>query len=236
MPELPEVETVVRDLGPQLSGRRVESLQLTRDPLIRDRLIRYPTARQFVERLRGRVIASVTRRGKYIVMPLLDAAPGHAAASGQEAASLNGASGQRLIVHLGMTGHLRLWEPEEMPVKEARAPAENRHGGAPRDAASRGRDARRLASAWARGVIACRAGVATPERLSALRSRRAGAERRVMTQAKEPPRERQVLFEIWRRRSECDAAGGRTKPKRQNEANVSSCHPGRARSARAGTQ
>ena len=117
MPELPEVETVVRDLGPQLSGRRVESLQLTRDPLIRDRLIRYPTARQFVQRLRGRVISSVARRGKYIVMPLLHAAPGHSAASGPEAASLNGASAQRLIVHLGMTGHLRLWEPEEAPVK-----------------------------------------------------------------------------------------------------------------------
>jgi len=39
-----------------------------------------------------------------------------------------------------------------MPVKEARTPAENRHGGAPRDAASRAWDARRLASAWARGV------------------------------------------------------------------------------------
>src|SRR5437867_576775 len=103
MPELPEVETVVRDLGPQLSGRRVESLQLTRDPLIRARLIRYPTARQFVQRLRGRVITSVARRGKYIVMPLLDAASGHTAAF------LNGASAQRLIVHLGMTGHLRLW-------------------------------------------------------------------------------------------------------------------------------
>ena len=117
MPELPEVETVVRDLGPQLSGRRVESLQLTRDPLIRDRLIRYPTARQFVQRLRGRVITSVARRGKYIVMPLLDAASGHTAALGHEAARLNGASAQRLIVHLGMTGHLRLWEPEEAPVK-----------------------------------------------------------------------------------------------------------------------
>lgn len=105
MPELPEVETVVRDLRPQLSGRRVESLQLTRDPLIRGRLIRYPTARQFVQRLHGRTITSVTRRGKYIVMPLHDAG------------SPNGASGRRLIVHLGMTGHLRLWEPEEAPVK-----------------------------------------------------------------------------------------------------------------------
>src|SRR5438034_11454122 len=115
MPELPEVGTVVQDWRPQLSGRRIESLQLTRDRVIQDRLIRYPTARQFVQRLRGRTIASVARRGKYIVMPLLDAAKGQAAAQGE--GSPNGPGAQRLIVHLGMTGHLRLWEPEEAPVK-----------------------------------------------------------------------------------------------------------------------
>ncbi len=123
MPELPEVETVVRDLRPQLSGRRIESLQVTRDQRVLERLIRHPTARQFVQRLRGRIITSVTRRGKYIVMPLHDADQGHAAdqglaaAQGHDAASPNGAGAQRLIVHLGMTGHLRLWEPEEAPVK-----------------------------------------------------------------------------------------------------------------------
>src|SRR2546428_1632451 len=117
MPELPEVETVVQDLRPQLSGRRIESLQLTRDRVIEDRLIRYPTARQSGQRLRGRTITSVSRRGKYIVMPLQDAAQGQPAAKRQEAASPNGAGSERLIVHLGMTGHLRLWEPEEAPVK-----------------------------------------------------------------------------------------------------------------------
>jgi formamidopyrimidine-DNA glycosylase len=98
MPELPEVEIVVRDLQPQLSGRRVESVHLSRDPLILARLIRYPTPSQFGRRLRGRTIRAVERRGKYIVMPLEN-------------------NGQRLIVHLGMTGHLRLWEPEEAAVK-----------------------------------------------------------------------------------------------------------------------
>jgi formamidopyrimidine-DNA glycosylase len=98
MPELPEVETVVRDLRPQLSGRVITSVQLTPDPAIRGRLIRYPTPTKFVRRLRGRTIRSVERRGKYIVMPLDE-------------------NGQRLIVHLGMTGHLRVWEPEETPVK-----------------------------------------------------------------------------------------------------------------------
>ncbi|TMC46553.1 MAG: bifunctional DNA-formamidopyrimidine glycosylase/DNA-(apurinic or apyrimidinic site) lyase [Chloroflexi bacterium] len=98
MPELPEVETVARDLRPQLSGRRIESVQLTRDPAIRGRLVRYPNPTWFVRRLRGRTIRSVERRGKYLVMPLDD-------------------DGERLVVHLGMTGHLRLWEPEEAAVK-----------------------------------------------------------------------------------------------------------------------
>jgi formamidopyrimidine-DNA glycosylase len=111
VPELPEVETVVRDLRPQLTGRRIRSLQLTRDPSIRSRLVRYPSAAQFVRRLPGRTITSVTRRGKYIVMPLQSLA-------GQNSAGSDGApEAERLIVHLGMTGHLRVWEPEEAPVK-----------------------------------------------------------------------------------------------------------------------
>ena len=98
MPELPEVETIVRDLRPQLAGRRIESVQLTRDPAIRGRLVRYPNATKFVRGLRGRTIKSVERRGKYLVLPLDQ-------------------NGQRFIVHLGMTGHLRVWEPEEAPVR-----------------------------------------------------------------------------------------------------------------------
>ena len=112
MPELPEVETVVRDLRPQLTGRRIESVAITRDPLVRGRVIRYPKAVQFARRLRGRTITSVMRRGKYIVMPL------ESPVSGREARVSNGTSlEERLIVHLGMTGHLRIWEPEEGPVK-----------------------------------------------------------------------------------------------------------------------
>ncbi|HEX9097067.1 MAG TPA: bifunctional DNA-formamidopyrimidine glycosylase/DNA-(apurinic or apyrimidinic site) lyase [Candidatus Dormibacteraeota bacterium] len=98
MPELPEVETIARDLRPQLAGRRIESVQLTRDPAIRKRLVRYPNPTTFVRQLRGRAIRSVERRGKYLVMPLDQ-------------------DGQRLVVHLGMTGHLRVWEPEEALVK-----------------------------------------------------------------------------------------------------------------------
>ena len=115
MPELPEVETIVNDLRPQLVGRRFELLHLTRDPAIRARLVRYPSADKFIRRLRGRTIKAVERRGKYIVMPLEAAA---AEPNGADRA--NGVvptTDERVIVHLGMTGHLRVWEPEETPVK-----------------------------------------------------------------------------------------------------------------------
>jgi formamidopyrimidine-DNA glycosylase len=98
VPELPEVETVVRDLRPQLTGRRIESVELSGEPAARLRVIRYPKPDQLVDRLVGRAIQTVERRGKYIVMPFDEPA-------------------QRFVVHLGMTGHLRVWEPEETPVK-----------------------------------------------------------------------------------------------------------------------
>jgi formamidopyrimidine-DNA glycosylase len=112
MPELPEVETIVRDLRPQLAGRRIESVQLTRDRAIRARVVRFPSATKFARSLRGRTIKSIERRGKYIVMPLETIPDGTFGANGALEAS-----GDRMIVHLGMTGHLRVWEPEETPVK-----------------------------------------------------------------------------------------------------------------------
>jgi len=133
VPELPEVETIVRDLRPQLAGRRIESVQLTRDPAIRKRLVRYPNPTKFIRNLRGRTIRSVERRGKYLVMPLDRGVAPRDGRSGPRPTrvardvpderlrgSANGAfetSGERLVVHLGMTGHLRVWEPEETPVK-----------------------------------------------------------------------------------------------------------------------
>jgi formamidopyrimidine-DNA glycosylase len=98
LPELPEVETVVRDLRPQLSGRRIESIELSGESAAQLRVVRYPKPAQLVERLVGHTIQTVERRGKYIVMPLEE-------------------PGQRFVVHLGMTGHLRVWEPEETAVK-----------------------------------------------------------------------------------------------------------------------
>jgi formamidopyrimidine-DNA glycosylase len=117
LPELPEVETVVVDLRQQLTGRRIETVHLTREPAILGRLVRYPRPAQFVRRLRGRVIDSVQRRGKYIVMPLAPVHPAPRAQAGRSKGEAVAEPGEQFVIHLGMTGHLRVFEPEEKPVK-----------------------------------------------------------------------------------------------------------------------
>jgi formamidopyrimidine-DNA glycosylase len=86
MPELPEVETIVRMLAPNAEGRRIAAAEL-RLPRM---LLGMPAA-EFAAALSGRRIERIARRGKYIVMEL---------------------EGCALIVHLGMTGQLT-WSPAE---------------------------------------------------------------------------------------------------------------------------
>lgn len=85
MPELPEVETVVRGLAPHLTGGRIRNAEFQRVRLLRN------DPDEAAEALRGRRIRAVERRGKFIVMTLDP--PGY------------------FIVHLGMTGKL-LWNGE----------------------------------------------------------------------------------------------------------------------------
>ena len=92
MPELPEVETIVQDLRPQLTGRRIEHVSL-----LLARLVRYPDQATFVTGLMGATVATAHRRGKYIIIPLRG-------------------SDRRFVVHLGMTGHLRVWDRDARPV------------------------------------------------------------------------------------------------------------------------
>jgi formamidopyrimidine-DNA glycosylase len=80
MPELPEVESVRRQLDPELSGRRALKVWTDPHPAI-------PREFQHVERLEGRVVASVGRRGKFLIAPL--------------------DGGLELVMHLGMTGSFR---------------------------------------------------------------------------------------------------------------------------------
>ncbi len=90
MPELPEVETVVRDLRPLLVGRRFAAVRAGRKRL------RRPWKKDWVGRLVGARVEAVRRRGKWIVLDL-DAGP-------------------RLVVHLGMTGQFTV-NPADDPVR-----------------------------------------------------------------------------------------------------------------------
>jgi formamidopyrimidine-DNA glycosylase len=80
MPELPEVETVVRGLRPVLEGERLTRVTQRRADL------RFPLPENFAARLEGRRVERVGRRAKYILAHLDD--------------------GQVLICHLGMSGRL----------------------------------------------------------------------------------------------------------------------------------
>jgi len=83
MPELPEVETVVRTLRPQVVGKTVRSLWTSGLPLRMARKLDHAVLR---ENCVGATIRAVRRRGKYILVDF--------------------ASGKGVLVHLGMTGRL----------------------------------------------------------------------------------------------------------------------------------
>jgi formamidopyrimidine-DNA glycosylase len=98
MPELPEVETIVRDIRPSLVGRRIERVRLSHDDVLRG-----VTRRSLVRRLNGSRIRSVTRRAKHAVLELDTA---------------------RLVIQPGMTGSLmvqRALKPEEAKYAVLRA-------------------------------------------------------------------------------------------------------------------
>ncbi len=86
MPELPEVETIVSDLRPHLVGRTIVRCDL-RFPSI----VRHPEPETFIDSITGLRIEAVGRRGKFILVAL--------------------GAGRLLVVHLGMTGQLRLVDP-----------------------------------------------------------------------------------------------------------------------------
>src|SRR4051812_37846865 len=65
MPELPEVETMVRGLRPTLSGRTVATV-MVHDPF----LLQGCGADEFIRRVMGARVDRVDRRGKWVVMTL----------------------------------------------------------------------------------------------------------------------------------------------------------------------
>ena len=65
MPELPEVETYVRELEPLLAGR-----QITRAHVSWARIITAPTASMFEDQIVGQRFSAFGRRGKYMLLQM----------------------------------------------------------------------------------------------------------------------------------------------------------------------
>ncbi|HEX6597170.1 MAG TPA: bifunctional DNA-formamidopyrimidine glycosylase/DNA-(apurinic or apyrimidinic site) lyase [Acidimicrobiales bacterium] len=82
VPELPEVETLKRDLEKEVVGKRIRAVEVTGMRSIR----RHPNKKHFIGKLEGKKINGVERRGKYLLFKL--------------------EGGDVLVVHMGMSGQL----------------------------------------------------------------------------------------------------------------------------------
>ena len=98
MPELPEVETVVRGLRASLPGRTILEVRLGKTDFIDD-----PAA--LGRHLPGTRIAEVTRNGKFVCIRLESGSQQSLQSDASQAAR---ASAVHLIIHLGMTGQLTI--------------------------------------------------------------------------------------------------------------------------------
>lgn len=85
MPELPEVETTRRGLVPWLDGRVLAAVEVS------TKRLRFPLPADFAARLRGRRVVALDRRAKFLLLRLDD--------------------GHVVIVHLGMSGRVRVIPP-----------------------------------------------------------------------------------------------------------------------------
>lgn len=90
MPELPEVETTRRGIAPHLTGRTIRKV------VVRQRQLRWPVPRNLNSLLQGQVIGQIDRRGKYLLLKLPTGS---------------------LIIHLGMSGSLRVLPADSAPQK-----------------------------------------------------------------------------------------------------------------------
>ena len=85
MPELPEVETIIREIAPRLEGSRIARAELKKTDVLRE--VSKP---RLIKGLRGTTIEEVTRRAKHAVFRL--------------------SSGDRMIIQPRMTGSFLVYE------------------------------------------------------------------------------------------------------------------------------
>ena len=90
MPELPEVQTVVKTLAPRVVRRRIRKVLH-----VRHDMVTAPAGFDLAKQLAGRTITGLARRGKRIVFSIDD--------------------GNAFFIHLGMTGRLMV-EPTDAPL------------------------------------------------------------------------------------------------------------------------
>ncbi|MFO7637903.1 MAG: bifunctional DNA-formamidopyrimidine glycosylase/DNA-(apurinic or apyrimidinic site) lyase [bacterium] len=94
MPELPEVETIRRELAPLLVGRRITAVEVRRPDIVG-----WPSPAEFSREAVGRRVTGVARRGKYLVIEL---------------------AGRELVIHLRLSGHLAVRSAAEPPARHER--------------------------------------------------------------------------------------------------------------------
>ena len=90
MPELPEVENVRRGLATAMEGERITRVEVRRGDL------RWPLPKDFAQRLKGKSVAGIGRRAKYLVVDL--------------------SSGDVLLMHLGMSGSFHVFFGKDKQV------------------------------------------------------------------------------------------------------------------------
>ncbi len=119
MPELPEVETVRRQLDETIRGRTIEGV------VVHDALLVSPgSPNAFRRAVQGRRVERLDRRGKYLVIPL--------------------DSGDTLVMHLRMTGRIHVALDGRAPADKHRRARFTFDGGATLDFS----DTRRFGRAW----------------------------------------------------------------------------------------
>lgn len=90
MPELPEVETTARGIRPWVEGECISKM------VVRQYSLRWPIPVDLPYRLEGQIVKAVKRRAKYILLEI---------------------TGGHVLIHLGMSGSLRITTPKDDPKK-----------------------------------------------------------------------------------------------------------------------